>query len=160
MLKIVADYSGRLDQMARVAAKDGGVKRDTLAPLQRMFCKAVAKRARDVVQRDVAIVSINAARVLYLTTAREPKQSTTDWVKTVTPRLEGDTGDYLANTLADLSVNASVTDGARYYLLRGLGDLLSLPTKKPVVKKETVVKAVKAAQMLLDRKTDFPRNTP
>jgi hypothetical protein len=160
MLKIVADYSDRLNQMTRVAAKDGGVKAETMAPLQRMFCKAVAKRARDIVLRDTAIASINAARVLYLTTAREPKQTTTDWVKTVTPRLNGDTGDYLANTLADLSANASVTDGARYYLLRALGDLLFLPTKKPVVKKETVQKAIKAAQLLLDRKTDFPRNTP
>jgi hypothetical protein len=153
-------FQDTLNSMTRIAAKEGGVKAGTLAPMQRLFCKAVARRARDIVPRDAALVSVNAARVLYLITAREPKQSITDWVKTVGPRVGGDTGDYLADTLADLSANASVNDGARFHLLRALGDLLSLPTKTPVAKKETVLKGIKAALLLLDRKADFPRNTP
>src|SRR5262249_54176123 len=59
-------FADTLNSMTRVAAKDGGVKAGTIAPMQRLFCKAVARRAKDIVQRDVAIVSINAARVLYL----------------------------------------------------------------------------------------------
>jgi len=158
--KILTDFEGALDSLNR--AKDRG----NVASMQAAYTKAVAGRARDVILQNDPISTVNAARILYLLAARPVEkggfpQSAKAWGDAVLPRLAADTGDAYAGILAELAASPRVNDGAKYYLLRGLGDLLSLPRQAPPLwKKETEDKGVRAAVALLARKTDFTLSTP
>lgn len=176
-----AGFDKTLEAMSKLADKNMGIKAELMAPVQRLFCKAVVNRGKDVIIRAStstpkhALVSINAARGLYMITAREPVQSTASWARAVSARVSGETGEFMADALAELASNKSVNDGARYYVLRCLGDLLTLHAlpahlahttpatrekTKISISGKTLKKAVESALQLLDRKTDFPRNTP
>ena len=160
----VKDFTKRLDELDHV--KD----QSSVAAIKRLYAKAVAERARQVVIAGPAIASVNAARVLYLLTARQLAkkrgdqlfwQTDKEWAAEVLPRLQGDTAETLAAACTELLARPRLNDGAKYYLLKCLADLLSLPKQDtPLLKKETRDKALLAALPVLNQKKDFALNTP
>jgi hypothetical protein len=154
--KIVGAFETQLGQVG--GPKGGG------PAMLRLFCKSAAARCREVILGGNAIASVNAARMFYLIPARKSVRGVllkpSEWAAEVKPRLAGDTGEYVASTLCELITNNKVNDGARYYLLRALADLVSLPkSDPPLLKKEAEDKAISAALWFLTRKTEFMRAT-
>jgi hypothetical protein len=148
---ILAELESRLSQLHRTKDR-GGVA----AP----FCRALGNRARDVILSDSPIASVNAARVLFMISARSSFRgalaSPKEWAEEVLPRLGGDTGDHLLGILAELAASPKVNQGAKYYVFRAMGDLLSLPRQStPLVKKETEEKAHQAVMTFLGNPPSF-----
>jgi hypothetical protein len=53
-----------------------------------------------------------------------------------------------------------VNDGVKYYLFKTLSNLLGVPSKTPLLKKDTEARAVQAALDFVEKPVTFPRVTP
>jgi hypothetical protein len=136
----------------------------TTAPLQHMFSRQVVERAQEILANASSkpIATINAARML----ARIPErvlergapQSERNWVEETLPRLVEGNAEYLAGVLLSAIENPKASDGTRYYIYRGMANLLAFPKQTPaLLKKETEEKLVHAGIVMVEKKVPFPR---
>jgi hypothetical protein len=150
-------FENRLRQLSR--KKD----RSYVTALERLYCKQVVIRAREVILAGPPIASVNAARILALIPYRQPGDPTKEWAEEVLPRLQGETAEELLGTCADLIAAdpKRMNDGVRIFLLRAAHDILALPKQTPpLYKQATADKAVLAAMGVATRKVVFPKATP
>lgn len=142
-----------------------GKKREATLKFQQLFTRAVIDRCADVIREGRPIATVNAARMLSLITERRTESGLTtkekQWAEDVLPRLAEGNADHYVETAVKMLELPKTNDGTRYYLFRGLANLLALPPgDAPLVKKESEEKAVRAALKLVEKDVKFPKAAP
>ncbi len=142
--------------------------RENTQETQQIFIRQAIAAAQEVMQSESSkpIASMNAARLLSRIPVRrvergEILESEKDWLEAVLPRLAEGNGELLANTCLQELENPRANDGTRYYLLQTLASLLAIPPQQtPLLKPETVEKALLIATQLVEQPVPFPKATP
>jgi hypothetical protein len=170
MQKAHAVFDRELNALATLNAKDLG------AALTQMYSRQIVVHCLEVIQESgQRIAAVNAARMLARLTEPQPRQTPEIWLKELRPRLAGGNAEYLAGVLADLikdkedagkekkggAAAQKRNDGVRYWALRALAGLLSLPPDhNPIKNKEAEAMAVGELIRLAERPVKFPAGTP
>ncbi|MGL4549753.1 MAG: hypothetical protein ACRC33_01090 [Gemmataceae bacterium] len=147
----------------RLRLLGGNKEQSSVAAYQALYCKAVTRRAQEVVLAGPPVASVNAARMIAMIPHRTPGLTTKEWADRVTPRLTNDSADQILAVAADLVAAdpKRLNDGVRIFLLRAAHDILALPKQTPpLYKQATADKAVVAAMGVATRKVTFPKATP
>jgi hypothetical protein len=131
----------------------------------RMYSRNVIDCAQEVIQRGKPLAAINAARMLSRIperpVVRGAPQSEKDWTEEVLPRLAEGNAEHYATVLIGILEGKKTNDAVKYWVLRGLKDLLALPAQTPaLLKPDTHDKAIKAAMNLVEKKVHFTKAAP
>src|SRR5262249_33732363 len=94
------------------------------------------------------------------------------WSDEVLPRLAEGNSDHLAGLIVDLLSNPKYTespdknkqpisnDGVKYYLFRTLANMLAVPTKTPILKKDSEDKVIQTVLAFVEKPVKFPQVAP
>jgi hypothetical protein len=124
------------------------------------YSKKVIERADEVLTKGKPIAAVNAGRVLARLVEREAKQTESAWQDEMALRLgDGNAGQLLA-VLLKVVGDPKQNDGAKYYALRGLGQLLAVPADKEGLKDPDREKVVNAVIPFVQRKPTYPATAP
>ena len=157
--RVVEDFTSQLSRMSRVPAMTG--------EMQQLFCRKAMDDIVEVIQKSKAIAGVNAAMMLSRITERRMErgalQSEKSWSDEVLPRLAEGNAEHMAGLILDLLKDAQenkdskVNDGVKFYLFRALAGLLGVPSKMPLLKKDTEEKVLLAALDFVEKNVAFPR---